>query len=76
LLQLLVAGMTFPILFRLQRKGGPVLLSQIGYVAAAVSLLIATVFLGEHYSQMTWIGAGVIAVGIFITISAQLSQKA
>jgi hypothetical protein len=35
LLQVLVASMIFPVLFRLQQKGGPVLLRQIGYVAAA-----------------------------------------
>ncbi|HPE79499.1 MAG TPA: DMT family transporter [Gammaproteobacteria bacterium] len=71
LAQVLVAGMTFPAFFRLQQKGGPVLLSQIGYVAAAVGLIGATVFLGERYSAMTWLGAGVIVVGIGITIAAQ-----
>ncbi|MEZ5585937.1 MAG: DMT family transporter [Sedimenticolaceae bacterium] len=71
LAQVLVAGMTFPAFFRLQQKGGPVLLSQIGYVAAAVGLIGATVFLGERYSATTWLGAGVIVVGIGITIAAQ-----
>ncbi|MEA3244448.1 MAG: DMT family transporter [Pseudomonadota bacterium] len=71
LAQLLVAGMTFPAFFLLQQKGGPVLLSQIGYVAAAVGLATATVFLGERYSLMTWLGASVIAVGIVITMVAQ-----
>ncbi len=72
--QLLVAGLTFALLFRLQEKGGPVLLSQIGYVAAAVSLFIATLFLGELYSLITWAGAATIAVGIIITITAQLRE--
>lgn len=71
LVQLLVAGMTFPAFFRLQQRGGPVLLSQIGYVAAAVGLVTATVFLGETYSLATWTGAGVIAAGIAITLVAQ-----
>ncbi len=71
--QLLVAGMTFPAFFRLQRQGGPVLLSQIGYVAAAVSLVAATLFLGEHYSPATWLGAAVIAAGIAITLIVQSS---
>ncbi len=69
--QALVAGLTFPAFFQLQRKGGPVLLSQIGYVAAAVGLLAATLFLGERYSVATWAGAAVIAVGIAITIASQ-----
>jgi drug/metabolite transporter (DMT)-like permease len=38
LLQMLIAGITFPFAFRLQAKGGAVLLSQIGYVAAAVGM--------------------------------------
>jgi drug/metabolite transporter (DMT)-like permease len=71
LIQMLVAGMTFPAFFRLQQQGGPVLLSQIGYVAAAVGLIAATVFLDERYSLMTWLGAGIIALGIAVTIIAQ-----
>lgn len=74
LVQLLVAGMTFPVFFRLQRRGGPVLLSQIGYVAAAVGLIAATLFLGERYSPATWSGAAVIAAGIAITLIDQSTQ--
>lgn len=69
--QMLVAGITFPIFFRLQQVGGPVLLSQIGYVAAAVGLLVATMFLDETYGLMTWFGAAVIACGIAVTILVQ-----
>lgn len=69
--QAIVAGLTFPVFFRLQQKGGPVLLSQIGYVAAAVGLLTATFILGERYSLFTWGGAGIIAIGIVITIISQ-----
>jgi drug/metabolite transporter (DMT)-like permease len=71
LAQVMVASMTFPALFQLQRKGGPVLLSQIGYVAAAVGLIGATLFLGERYCLTTWLGAGIIVLGIAITITAQ-----
>lgn len=74
LAQMLVAGLTFPVFFRLQQQGGPVLLSQIGYVAAAVGLITATLLLGERYSLMTWVGAGVIALGIFVTIVAQIRE--
>lgn len=75
LAQVLVAGLTFPVFFRLQRSGGPVLLSQIGYVAAAVGLIGATLFLGERYSPTTWSGAAVIALGIAITIIAQAADR-
>ncbi|WP_020594296.1 DMT family transporter [Kiloniella laminariae] len=70
-----VAGLTFPVFFRLQQQGGPVLLSQIGYVAAAVGLLVATALLGEVYSAMTWFGAGVIALGIAVTVIAQVQER-
>ncbi len=73
--QALVAGITFPIYFRLQQKGGPVLLSQIGYIAAAVSLITATFLLGEKYSLLTWAGAAVIAFGIANTIMAQIKNR-
>lgn len=71
LAQMLVAGIMFPVFFRLQKQGGPVLLSQIGYVAAAVGLLIATLALGETYGTVTWIGAAIIGLGIAVTIRAQ-----
>lgn len=71
--QMLVAGLTFPAYFALQRAGGPVLLSQIGYVTAAVGLATGTLFLGEGYAPLTWAGAAVIAIGIALTIRAQLS---
>ena len=68
---MMVAAMTFPVVFRLQQRGGPVLFSQIGYVAAAVGLIVATIALGERYAPLTWVGAGVIGVGIGITVLAQ-----
>lgn len=73
-LQIIISGMTFPLFFRLQKVAGPVILSQIGYVAAAVSLFSATVFLGEFYSMMTWAGASIIAIGIVLSIKAQINQ--
>lgn len=64
------AGM-FALFFRLQAVGGPVYLSQIGYVAAALGLISGTLFLGEHYTPLTWIGAVVIAIGVAMTTRAQ-----
>ncbi|CAM2070121.1 DMT family transporter [Sulfidibacter corallicola] len=74
LAQMAVAGATFPVFFRLQQRGGPVLLSQIGYVAAAVGLIAATLLLGEHYGTVTWIGAGIVALGIGITVTSQWTE--
>ncbi|MBC2883789.1 DMT family transporter [Ochrobactrum sp. CM-21-5] len=64
------AGM-FALFFRLQAVGGPIYLSQIGYVAAALGLISGTLFLGEHYPPLTWMGAAVIAVGVAMTTRAQ-----
>ena len=75
LAQMLVSGLTFPVFFRLQKKGGPVLLSQLGYVAAAVSLLTATLLLGERYRPATWFGALIIACGIMVTLFPQRKKS-
>ena len=52
--QVASASAMFAFFFRLQAVGGPVYLSQIGYVAAAVGLFAGTIFLGEHYQLLTW----------------------
>ena len=62
----------FLMFFRLQQVGGPTYLSQIGYVAAAVGVIIGIVYFGETYPVSVWMGAGVIAVGIALsTLSAR-----
>lgn len=65
--QILIAALMFALFFRLQVAGGPVYLSQIGYVAAATSLLIGTLALGEHYALATWAGGLVIVGGVIAT---------
>lgn len=64
------AGM-FALFFRLQAVGGPVYLSQMGYVAAAIGLVSGTWLLGEHYPLLTWLGAMVICAGVAMTSRAQ-----
>jgi len=73
--QVASASAMFAFFFRLQAVGGPVYLSQIGYVAAAVGLFAGTIFLGEHYQLLTWAGAVIITIGVIITTKAQ-NQKA
>lgn len=65
------ASAMFAFFFRLQAVGGPVYLSQIGYVAAAIGLFSGTLFLGEHYQLLTWVGAAIITAGVIITTKAQ-----
>ena len=69
--QVASASAMFAFFFRLQAVGGPVYLSQIGYVAAAVGLFAGTIFLGETYQLLTWLGAAIITAGVFITTKAQ-----
>ncbi|MBL9104427.1 MAG: hypothetical protein JNL82_26010, partial [Myxococcales bacterium] len=65
----------FVFFFRLQVVGGPVYLSQIGYVAAAVGLFAGTAFLGERYGPLTWAGALVIVAGVVLTTLAQKRRR-
>lgn len=71
LAQIAASAITFPAFFLLQRLGGPVLLSQLGYVAAATGLFVAVVFLGESFGALAWAGTLVIAAGIALTILDQ-----
>ena len=61
----------FPLFFRLQVVGGPVLLSQIGTVAAGVGVLVGAGLLGERYPASVWVGVALIALGIGLTITAR-----
>jgi drug/metabolite transporter (DMT)-like permease len=71
LAQVASASAMFVFFFRLQAVGGPVYLSQIGYVGAAIGLISGTLVLGERYQLLTWLGAAIITVGIVMTTKAQ-----
>jgi drug/metabolite transporter (DMT)-like permease len=73
-LQLAVSTTMFLMFFRLQQIGGPTYLSQIGYVAAAVGLVIGVFYFGESYAVAVWAGAGVVALGIGFSTWGQLRQ--
>ena len=73
-LQIIVSTIMFLMFFRLQQIGGPTYLSQIGYVAAAVGVVIGVVYLGETYPASVWIGAGVVAAGIALSTLGQLQR--
>lgn len=55
------------IYFELQRSGGIVSFSQIGYVGAVLGLLGGALILGERYGPATWIAALVIAAGVAVS---------
>ena len=69
--QVVASSTMFAFFFRLQAVGGPVYLSQIGYVGAAVGLLSGLIFLGESYQALTWIGGLIIVLGVTMTTRAQ-----
>lgn len=69
--QVAASSAMFAFFFRLQSVGGPVYLSQIGYVAAGVGLLAGTLFLNESYGPLTWIGGLVIVIGVSLSTKAQ-----
>lgn len=73
--QLAISTAMFLMFFRLQQIGGPTYLSQIGYVAAAVGVIIGVVVLGESYPLSVWIGAGVVAAGIAFSNYGQAKQS-
>ncbi len=73
-LQIAVSTVMFLMFFSLQQLGGPTYLSQIGYVAAAVGVVIGVAYLGETYPASVWLGAGVVALGIALSTLAQFKQ--
>jgi drug/metabolite transporter (DMT)-like permease len=72
--QVAASSAMFAFFFRLQAVGGPIYLSQIGYVAAAIGLISGTVFLGESYRLATWAGAAIISIGLAMTTRAQIGS--
>jgi drug/metabolite transporter (DMT)-like permease len=73
--QIASAAAMFAFFFRLQAVGGPVYLSQIGYVAAAIGLIAGVLFLGEQYRLLTWMGAAIIVAGVVMTTKAQVQAS-
>ncbi len=73
--QVAASAAMFAFYFRLQAVGGPVYLSQIGYVGAGVGLLSGTMLLGERYQALTWMGAAVIVAGVVMTTRAQRQTR-
>ena len=53
--------------FELQRAGGIVSFSQIGYVGAVLGVAGGSLVLGEHYAPATWMAAAFICIGILIS---------
>ena len=61
--------------FRLQQIGGPTYLSQIGYVAAAVGLVVGVVWFKETYPPLVWAGAAAIMGGLLVSLVARRGNE-
>lgn len=75
LITALVASVMIAMHSRLQFVGGPTYLSQIGYVAAGVALLVGMWVFGESYSWITWAGALIILIGAVFSMKAQKAKS-
>lgn len=71
LAQVAASAAMFFLYFRLQQTGGPVTLSQIGTVAAAIGVAFGAGVFGERYPAVVWAGVAVIAVGLGLTVQAR-----
>jgi drug/metabolite transporter (DMT)-like permease len=71
-IQIAATAAMLALFFQLQVVGGPVTLSQIGTVAAAVGVIAGTAGLGERYPTIVWIGIAIIAAGISLTVRARM----
>jgi drug/metabolite transporter (DMT)-like permease len=69
--QVAATAVVFFFYFHLQRVGGPVTLSQMGIMAAAVATVIGALAFDERYPAAVWMGVALIAVGLGLTVWAR-----
>lgn len=76
-LQATLTGSAYLVFFRLQTVGGPVYLSQAGYVITGTGLFYGLAIFGERYAMGVWLGFGVAVSGVLIvTLHQALGRKA
>lgn len=69
------AGASYLTSFNLLRLGGPVYLSQMGYVITATTMLAGIVLWGERYDGRDLMSMGLIFAGVLLTTVAQKIRK-
>lgn len=60
--------------FELQRRGGPVVVGQLGYVITAASLAIGAVVFGERYPWTAWLAIAAVLGGLALVNRATPAQ--
>jgi drug/metabolite transporter (DMT)-like permease len=63
----LMSGASYLSSFNLLKVGGPVYLSQMGYVITAVTVLAGVMLWGEHYDHQDLVSMGLILGGLLLT---------
>lgn len=71
----LMAGASYLTSFTLLRVGGPVYLSQMGYVITAVTMLAGVLLWDERYDNSDLISMGLILTGVLLTTITQMVQQ-
>lgn len=66
LAQMPIAGLAYLTYFRLQQVGGPVYLSQMGYLIIVAGMVPGIVVFGERYGAWVWLGVALIGLGVFL----------
>ncbi len=59
--------------FELQRRAGPVVVGQLGYVITAASLVIGAVVFGERYPLSAWLAIAVVVIGLVLVNQTALA---
>jgi drug/metabolite transporter (DMT)-like permease len=72
----LMAGASYLASFNLLRVGGPVYLSQMGYVITAATVLAGIVLWDEQYDNNALVSMGLILTGVLLTTLTQIVQQA
>lgn len=62
MLAAVITALAFVVFFDLQRRGGPVYLSLVGYAVTAAGVLYSALFFGEPPGWTAYAGMAVIAV--------------
>lgn len=71
-----MAGASYLVSFQLLKVGGPVYLSQMGYVITAVTLLAGIILWGEAYDGHDLFSMGMILCGVLLTSLSRVLQPA
>jgi drug/metabolite transporter (DMT)-like permease len=72
----IMAGASYLSSFNLLKVGGPVYLSQMGYVITAATMLAGVLLWDEHYDTSDLLSMGMILTGVLLTTVTQMIQQA